>query len=76
MTSFKAWRVEALCSELEQGRWAIPPTDEGRILARDLLLYSHERRHGDRLAALLVAVEGMRDVEGRRKVGWATIDMR
>ncbi len=69
----KSARVEWLMAELEAGRWAFRnlPGERDRELDKlvdELLTFSFESHMGDRLSALLLAVEAARQFEGRRKV--------
>jgi hypothetical protein len=71
----KESRVEALSAELASGRWVFrqaagePGPDLQKLLS-DMATFSFDRHCGDRLAALLIAVEGVRALENRPKAGW------
>jgi Terminase RNaseH-like domain len=70
----KEARVEALSAELASGRWIFrqplgSPGSELRKLLSDCHVFSFDRHCGDRLAALLMAVEGIREIESRPKGG-------
>jgi hypothetical protein len=74
--SSKTSRVEALCAELPY-RWSFfqprgAPTPELKKLLDELLTFTFESHCGDRLAALLVAVEAARsfDARPRRASPW------
>jgi len=79
--SSKAARVEWLAAELGAGRWAFrnmpgESSKELEKLSEDLVSFSFESHTGDRLAALLVAVEGVRKFEARPKGhGWFHFDL-
>jgi hypothetical protein len=73
----KESRVEALSAELSSTpcRWVFRqplgrPSQDLRKLLDDMATFSFDRHCGDRLAALLIAVEGVRAVENRPKARW------
>jgi hypothetical protein len=71
----KESRVEALSAELASGRWIFRqgggyPSPELRKLLADMSTFSFDRHCGDRLAALLIAVEGIRLTENRPRGGF------
>ncbi len=66
----KESRVEALSAELASGRWVFRQplgyaTTELRKLVGEMQTFSFDRHCGDRLAALLIATEGVRATESR-----------
>jgi hypothetical protein len=70
----KESRVEVLSAELASGRWIFrqplgSPGAELRKLLSDMHTFSFDRHCGDRLAALLMAVEGIRAIESRPRGG-------
>ena len=70
--SSKAARTEWLSAEMASGRWSIRHVggdlpEQSRRLCEELLAYSPEAHCGDRLAALFIAVEGIRQHKARPK---------
>ena len=70
----KESRIEALSAELASGRWVFRqplghPDAELRKLIGEMQVFSFDRHCGDRLAALLIAVEGVRATENRPRGG-------
>lgn len=79
--SSKAARTEWLSAELATRRWSIRHIggqlpEESRRLCEDLLGYSPEAHCGDRLAALFVAVEGIRQHQPRPKARWHNLNIQ
>jgi phage terminase large subunit-like protein len=68
----KRMRVEMLCSELAGGRWSFRQPGfldpQMKQLTQELLSFSYHEHMGDRVAALLVAVEAIRQREQRPKL--------
>lgn len=76
----KTARVEALAAELAAGRWALRQVtgivnEQQKKLLADLATFSFESHCGDRLSAMLLACEGVRTLEARRRVGFFRLDL-
>jgi hypothetical protein len=70
----KESRIETLSAELASNRWVFRqplgyPSPELRALVSDMSTFSYDRHCGDRLAALLMCVEGIRAEENRPRGG-------
>jgi len=78
----KESRVEALSAEISSTpcRWVFraplgQPSHELRKLIGEMQVFSFDRHCGDRLAALLIAVEGVRATENRPRGGVFRLDL-
>lgn len=76
----KQARVEALSAELASGRWCFSqplgqPSADLKRLCDELATFSFDTHCGDRLAALLIAVEGCRALESRPRMRWHHLDL-
>jgi hypothetical protein len=76
----KAARIERLSAELEARRWILPcrggvPEPDVRALVQEILAFTPEDHMGDRLSALVLALDVIRTDENRPRAYIGRIDL-